>query len=76
MVLAISFFMMMCFALSLQALPPLFEQIMKDVSNRFDIKKLIIAALNNEGSTHSNDLSKESSPKFKGSLNLWFLAVI
>lgn len=73
LVLSISFAMMMCFALSLQALPPLFEQIMKDVpfsnsqagvlmgayaipgiflpfavaylANRFDIKKLIIAAL-------------------------------
>lgn len=30
-VLAISFLMMMCFSLSLQALPPLFEQIMIDV---------------------------------------------
>ena len=30
-VLAISFAMMMCFALSLQALPPLFEQMAKDV---------------------------------------------
>ncbi|WP_238442376.1 CynX/NimT family MFS transporter [Desulfofalx alkaliphila] len=31
-VLSISFLMMMCFALSLQVLPPLFEQIMKEVS--------------------------------------------
>lgn len=31
-VLGISFFMMMCFALSLQVLPPLFEQMMKEVS--------------------------------------------
>lgn len=31
-VLGISFFMMMCFALSLQVLPPLFEQMMRDVS--------------------------------------------
>lgn len=72
-VLAISFSMMVGFSLSLQALPPLFEQIMKDIhfsnaqagrlmgvyaipgiflpfavaflSNRFDIKKLIIIAL-------------------------------
>ncbi|SHN80336.1 CynX/NimT family MFS transporter [Desulfitobacterium chlororespirans] len=72
-VLALSFFMMIGFALSLQALPPLFEQIMKEVSfsnsqagilmgayaipgiflpfivaylaSRFDMKKLIIAAL-------------------------------
>lgn len=209
-VLAISFAMMMCFALSLQALPPLFEQIMKDVpfsnsqagvlmgayaipgiflpfvvaylANRFDMKKLIIVALmimiaglvafsfagsfsllvlyrlvagigatvlvvlapllitmffdqksigiamgifniavplgtvlaanlfgslgrlfgwrvilagvagflgvillfvlfaltlqKNKGSTNSNDLRKEPAPKFKGSLSLWFLAVI
>lgn len=72
-VLGISFFMMMCFALSLQVLPPLFEQIMQDVTfsnsqagllmgayaipgiflpfgvaylaNRYDIKNLIIGAL-------------------------------
>jgi predicted MFS family arabinose efflux permease len=72
-VLVISFAIMMCFALSLQALPPLFEQIMKDIpftnaqagvlmgayavpgiflpfvvaylAARYDIKKLIIAAL-------------------------------
>lgn len=72
-VLALSFFMMIGFALSLQALPPLFEQIMQEVSfsnsqagilmgayaipgiflpfivaylaSRFDMKKLIIAAL-------------------------------
>lgn len=72
-VLALSFFMMIGFALSLQALPPLFGQIMKEVSfsnsqagilmgayaipgiflpfivaylaSRFDMKKLLIAAL-------------------------------
>lgn len=209
-VLAISFFLMMAYALSLQVLPPLFEQIMKDVSfsnaqagilmgayaipgiflpfivaylaNRFDLKKLLIAALvimimglvafsfassfsllvlyrlvagigatvlavlapllitmffnqrnmgiamgiyniavplgtviaanlfgslgqllgwrtvllgvagflavaliliifvlslqKNEGSANSSDLSKKSAPKFKGSLSLWFLAVV
>ncbi|HHY25645.1 MAG TPA: MFS transporter [Desulfitobacterium dehalogenans] len=209
-VLALSFFMMISFALSLQVLPPLFEQIMEDISfsnsqagilmgayaipgiflpfivaylaNRFDMKKLIIVALiimilglvafslaesfsllvvcrlvagigatvlvvlapllitmffdqknigiamgifntavplgtvlaanlfgslgrilgwrvilygvagflgvilllvifalslqKNDGSTHSDDVSKQSAPKFRGSLSLWFLAAI
>jgi len=40
---------------------------------------LVIFALSlqkNEGPTNSNGLKKESAPKFKGSLSLWFLTAI